>query len=104
MNGIGTDDMERGADWEREAVRERWAELERQRHAANRLLLGGLGIFAGVILLGLAVSSRACSFTPGGAALRCHVGVSAVQSMLLAPLGVVALGSGLWLIWRALTA
>lgn len=88
--------MERGANWERDAVRDRWAELERQRRATerrrqetDRLLLGLVGVFAGLVLLLLSMSPEMCSFTPGGAATRCRAPLPTSKSILLGGAGLL---------------
>lgn len=93
--------MERGADWEHEAVRERWAALERQRALTTRFLAGlWLGLLA-VLLLLLATASEAC-VGDGGVPPTCVSIVAAPIDVLLVPLGSLALAGGAWLCWSSL--
>lgn len=63
--------MERGTEWERQAVHERWAAME-QHHALVTRLLGGFSLLGGgVILLLLAVARGACMTTAGGGTIEC---------------------------------
>jgi hypothetical protein len=94
--------MERGTDWEHRAVRKRWDELDRERQAADRLLIGCLSLFIGVILIGIAASSVVCGFTPGGAAVNCQPGVSGFQAGVFSILGIELLAGGIWFSWTAL--
>lgn len=93
--------MERGTDWEREAVRARWAELAARERAATRLLRGlavaGLGL---VLLLGAPVT-EACLYRPGGWAFRCEPVGGFVPAVLLVALGAFAVAAGLCACWHA---
>jgi len=93
--------MERGTDWEREAVREQWAAMERREQAATRLIEGTVLTLAGVVLLLVAAVPRACS-GDGGFTPECMAVVSPEAALALALLGPLALAAGLWRCWAAL--
>lgn len=94
--------MERGADWEREAVRSRWEELAARQRAATRLLRG-LGITGGgLVLLLVAPVSQTCVYRPGGWAYRCEPAGGYVPVALVVALGVLAVAVGLRACWRVI--
>lgn len=91
--------MERGTDWERQAVRERWAAMERREALVTRLL-GGLSLIAGsVILLLLAVSRGVCFTFAGGGTIRCSPTTQPPVALVFGLLGVLALSGGVWACW-----
>lgn len=86
--------MERGTDREREAVRERWAALERNRHRADRLV-GSLALCCtGAVLVLLASGTRICLAAPRLPGVPCDGVVPLAAKVPLAALGGVALGAG----------
>lgn len=92
--------MERGTEWEREAVREQWAELERRRRNATRLLGGTTLLLIGLFAVLLALVPEACVETrpwPNG----CTAVVPQVTGAVLFVGGVAAAASGLWVCWQA---
>lgn len=93
--------MERGTEWEHEAVRRRWATLERQRRLATRLVVGVTSLFLGVTILLVTIPSEAC-IGDGGVPPRCFaVGTATADVWLVLP-GGIALAAGIWLSWAAL--
>jgi len=95
--------MERGTDREREAVRERWVELERQRARADRFVYGAALLGAGVLLLLLSVPGEACVHGGGVAGAACTaVEAPAVLEAVLVALGVAAVVGGVRLCRGAL--
>jgi hypothetical protein len=90
--------MERGTEWEREAVSRRWAALERQRVQATRLLVTLLFVLAGVTLTPLGVAQRAC-LGDGGRVPMCTT-LTSGPPLLLA--GGVAVAAGCWVAWTGL--
>lgn len=93
--------MERGTEWEREAVRRRWTDLERTRRAATRLRAGLFLVFSGVTLLLVALATEACIHV-GPWFHGCTEVVSRTVAVGLGLLVPAAVGSGLWLCWTAL--
>lgn len=88
--------MERGTEWEQQAVRERWNAMERS-HAVGTRLLGGLVlILGGLLLLLLAVSNEVCFITARGGVINCAPMTVPPLGLVFAFLGVIVLGSGLW--------
>lgn len=94
--------MERGTDWEREAVRRRWQALEEQRRATDRFLRGLLATVGGLLLLFLAGAREACSFTVGGAAAECTTVGSGEAVVAMGLVGTLAIVYGLWQSWAGL--
>ena len=93
--------MERGEDWEYEAVRGRWTTLERQRRVTRRLVAAfSLGLFALVCLL-FAVSTDACRYG-WNVQNTCEPVTSGPVFALFVVAGTAALGGGLWLCYAAL--
>lgn len=95
--------MERGIEWERTAVHERWAELERQRRAARRLQSGVLLTLVGVVLVLLGFTSRAC-FEHGPWPHGCTAVVPMPTQAFLLAGGFVTLAVGVVRCRRALRA
>lgn len=93
--------MERGTEREREAVRERWTELERQRRAADRLAGGTALVLAGLVLTLFALPGSAC-LEQGPWVQGCTAIVPAVTGAVLLVGGPVAILAGLWVCWRSL--
>ena len=95
--------MERGTDREREALRERWAAMERDRELADRLVYGMALLGTGVLLLVLSVPSEACIHGDGVAGAVCTgvSGPAGVEAALVV-LGAASLTGGSWLCWRAI--
>ncbi|PSQ47548.1 hypothetical protein BRD15_06985 [Halobacteriales archaeon SW_6_65_15] len=94
--------MEWGTDWEREAVRERWAAMERKRALLTRLLGGLILTGGGTILLLLGMAEDVCFTTAGGGVIECTQLTRPPVGLLLVLLGAVALGGGLWRCWTVL--
>lgn len=90
--------MERGSEWEYEAVRRQWTTLEHQRRAANRLVAGTVLGLGGVVLFMLAAASHAC-IGDNGIVPRCVAVTPSPTNIGLGLVGMLALGSGLWLWW-----
>ncbi|PSQ09553.1 hypothetical protein BRC93_12515 [Halobacteriales archaeon QS_5_70_15] len=63
--------VERVTDREREAVRERWAELERRRAVADRLVAGIVLLGVGTLLVLPSVPGEACVHGGGVAGAAC---------------------------------
>jgi len=93
--------MERGATWEREAVRDSWRALDERRRDANRLLLGVSATFAGLLLLLLALTREACRFTLGGAADHCSGVIPPTAMLFFWLFGALVFAFGLRRCWRA---
>lgn len=95
--------MEHGTDWEERAISERWAELERQRRRANRLLLGLVLLGGGALLAGLGTASPLELCMIGGARVpTCTTEPTslALRATLLAG-GTLGVTAGLALCWHA---
>lgn len=93
--------MERGEDWEYEAVRARWTAIERRRRVTRRLVAAfSLGLLALVLLL-LAVPQQACMYGRGLSNECSPVTAGAVEGGLVVA-ALVALAGGLWLCRSAL--
>ncbi|WP_164471600.1 hypothetical protein [Halosimplex salinum] len=92
--------MERGAEWERRAVRERWAELERQRRAAKLLQIGAVLGLCGLVLTLAALPTSAC-VQQGPWPHGCTAVVPFPSRALFLVSGPAAVAAGLWLCWRA---
>jgi hypothetical protein len=92
--------MERGTDRETEALRERWAELDRERALADRLVYGAALVGVGVLLLLLSLPGEACIHGGGVAGSACSAveAPPAVEAVLVV-LGAVSLIAGAWLCW-----
>lgn len=86
--------MERGTEREREAVRERWAALERQQASATRLLGGLTLVSGGVAVLLLAAVTDVCDTAPEGAVVGCTSVVRSPIAVALALVGVAAFAAG----------
>lgn len=93
--------MERGTEREREAVRERWAELERQRRAADHLAGGAALVLAGLVLTLWSLPANAC-LEQGPWVQGCTAIVPAVTRLALLVGGPIAIVAGLWVCRRAL--
>lgn len=87
--------MERGTEWEREAVSRRWAALERQRTRATRLLVALLFVLSGVVLALLGVVREAC-LGDGGRVPTCTALAAGPPFLLV---GAVAVAAGCWMAW-----
>lgn len=93
--------MERGTDWEREAVARQWTVMERRRRRATRLL-GGVGLLLlGAICVFLGTASAACVGDNGIPPMCTAIVPGPVATVFLAT-GVVALAGGAWRCWSAL--
>ncbi|WP_246981782.1 hypothetical protein [Halorientalis marina] len=93
--------MERGTDWEREAVARQWAVMERRRRQGTRLL-GGVGLLTlGAICLFLGTASAAC-VGDNGVVPTCTAIVPGPVATVFLATGVVALAGGAWRCWSAL--
>ncbi len=92
--------MERGTDWEREAVRSRWEEMARRERAATRLLRGMAIAGCGLVLLLVAPVSEACLYRPGGFPFQCQPVGGYVSAVLLVALGGLAVSVGLRACWN----
>lgn len=93
-------DMERGTDWEHEALVQEWARMERQHRQATRLL-GGVGLLLfGAICLFVGTATSACVGDNGVVPTCTSVVADPVATALLAAAGVaLAVGT-----WRCVTA
>ncbi|WP_415379297.1 hypothetical protein [Halosimplex sp. TS25] len=94
--------MERGAEWEQRAVRERWEEVERRRRAARRLRTGAVLVLGGLVVTLTAVPAEAC-VEQGAWPHGCTAVVPAATRALFLAVGPIAAVGGLWICWRALT-
>jgi hypothetical protein len=92
--------MERGTDWEHDAVRERWTEIEQRRRAARRLRSGAVLVLGGLALTLWSLPSTAC-VEQGPWVHNCTDVLPLVTRSVLLVGGPVATLSGLWLCWRA---
>lgn len=93
--------MERGEDWEYEAVRNRWTAIERQERVTKRLVAAfGLGLVAVVLFL-IAMSSEACIHGLG-TQNTCQPVTSGPVFDVLVIASVGAVGAGVWLCRSAL--
>lgn len=93
--------MERGEDWEYEAVRARWTVIERQRRVTRRLVVAfSLGLLALVCFL-FAAASDACLYGRG-VQHTCEPVTTGPVFALLVGGGTAALAGGLWLCHSAL--
>jgi len=93
--------MERGTDWERQQVRERWAVLERERSVATRLLLATSLVLGGLALLAVAVARGVCFTTARGGLADCTA--TSHGSVFVLAIGLLALVGGLWQYWDTRT-
>lgn len=88
--------MERGEDWEYEAVRARWTAIERRRRVTRRLVAAFFAGLVAVVLLLLAVPQEACMYGPGLPNTCNPATAGAVEGgLVIAALGALAVG--LWL-------
>ncbi|MFC7141103.1 hypothetical protein ACFQMA_14865 [Halosimplex aquaticum] len=94
--------MERGTDWERAAVRERWAEVARRERAARRLRTGAVLLLGGLVVTLTAVPGEAC-VEQGAWPHGCTAVVPAATRALLLAVGPAAVLAGLWVCWRTLS-
>lgn len=93
--------MERGTEWEYEAVRDKWAAMEHQQRMVERLLAGGsLGLF-GIVLLMLAAATKTC-IGDNGIVPRCAPVTTGPIDLVFGLAGVITLVCGLSLCWSAL--
>lgn len=91
--------MERGTSRERDAGRERWAELERRRRETSRMVRGLFLLLSGLLLLGLAMAKAVCFTTMGGGVIACTPVTQAPVPAVVALLGLVSLVVGSWTCW-----
>lgn len=94
--------MERGEDWEHEAVRNRWVTIERQRRVMKRLVAAFFLGLVTIVLFVLALTPEACIFGRG-TQNTCIPITSGVVFDVFVIAGIGALGGGLWLCLSALT-
>lgn len=88
--------MERGEDWERRAVRERWTALERQRCVTRRLVGAfSLGLVAAIVFLAAMVPEACISGRGTQNACISTTGDPTFTALVL--VGSAALGGGVWL-------
>jgi hypothetical protein len=92
--------MERGTDWEYEAVRRQWATMERRRRATTRLLSGVTLCLAAVVLFMLALAGEAC-VGDAGIPPTCTAVVPDRLTVVLLGGSLLALVSGLRVCWSA---
>jgi hypothetical protein len=88
--------MERGTRGEYEAVRERWAALERRRARTTRLLVGFTLLGVGALTLAAAFVSEACG-GGSGYAWSCTTVTPPFAEVGLLLVGVFLSGVGAWL-------
>ncbi|WP_135305979.1 hypothetical protein [Haloarcula amylovorans] len=94
--------MERGTDWEHEAVQKQWAAREHTQRITTRLVAScSLGLFAFLLFL-LALASEAC-LGDAGIPPRCTAVMTGPLPALFGLGGILALGVGLWLCWSVYT-
>lgn len=96
--------MERGSEWEIEAVRSQWAAFEERRRVTTRLLTGIATSSFGAVLLMLAAASEVCMPRAEGANLWCKPVTSHPIAALMSLLGLLGLSVGLWLAGTALNS
>lgn len=89
--------MERGTEWEREAIRERWEAMERKQALTTRLLWGLTLAGGGFILLLLALSRDVCRYTIGGGKIRCTQVAQWPHELIFGPVGGIGLAIGIWI-------
>lgn len=94
--------MERGEQWEYEAVRNQWATIERQRRVMQRLVAAFCLGLVGLVLFMLAMTPEACIYGRG-TQNTCIPVTSGVASDVFVIAGIGVLGGGLWLCISALT-
>jgi len=94
--------MERGTEWEQQAVRERWTAMERKRATVTRLLSGLMAIGGAIVLLLLAAATEVCFTTVRGGIVGCTPVTQSVVAILMGLLGVVTLSAGVWACWTVL--
>lgn len=92
--------MERGTDWEREAVERQWAALEHEHSLGTRLLEGVMLVLLGIVALLLANVSAACFAGDGFIGSECVTVIPSPVALGLAVGGLLALGVGLWRCWQ----
>lgn len=93
--------MERGEDWEHEAVETRWTAIERQRRVARRIVAAFvLGLVALVLFL-LALTPEACTYGRG-VSNTCQPVTTGAGTDVLVVAGLGALVGGLWFCRSAL--
>jgi hypothetical protein len=92
--------MERGTERERDAVRERWAELERRRRAAKRLRSGAVLVLGGLVVALWSLPSTAC-LEQGPWVHGCTDLLPRATRGVLLVGGSMATAAGLWLCVRA---
>ncbi len=92
--------MERGLEWEEEAVSERWTELERRERAARRLHTGVLLALCGLALALAGLPTEAC-VEQGAWPHGCTAVVPRATRTVLLAVGPAAAIAGLWRCWRA---
>lgn len=92
--------MERGTDWEREAVRTRWRELERRHRSATRRLGGLILAILGVLFVLLSLVTDACVVV-GPRPHGCTGVVPPTMDAALLLAGPLAVLGGVWVYWRS---
>lgn len=92
--------MERGTDWEREALERRWAALEHERSLGTRLLGGINLVLLGLVALLLANVSETCFAGDGFVGSECTAVIPSLVAVVLAVGGTLTLGIGLWRCWQ----
>ena len=94
--------MERGTDWEREALVREWTRMERRHRQATRLL-GGVGLLLlGALLLFVGTATSACVGDNGVVPMCTSVVADPVATTLLVA-GGAALAVGTWRCGTVLT-
>lgn len=93
--------MERGTGWEREAVRERWTAMERQRRAATRLAGSLCLLFTGLLplLIARASGQEICLAAAGLPGIACDGVIPESATVPLVMLGGALIAGGLWGCW-----